>query len=72
MFTLNCKGRLLEIDTPVVMGIINTTPDSFYSGSRKGSVTDALHTAEKMLKKALPFWISAGKAQVPVQHYYRC
>ncbi len=35
MFTLNCKGRLLVIDKPMVMGIINITPDSFYEGSRQ-------------------------------------
>lgn len=34
MFTLNCKGKLLEIREPVVMGVINVTPDSFYEGSR--------------------------------------
>ncbi len=32
MFTLNCKGKLLVIDEPVIMGIINATPDSFYKG----------------------------------------
>lgn len=49
MFTLNCKGRLLTIDQPIVMGIINVTPDSFYEGSRKNSVTLALAQAEKMI-----------------------
>lgn len=34
-FTLNIKGRLASYDKPVVMGIINVTPDSFYAGSRK-------------------------------------
>lgn len=34
MFTLNCKGRLLVIDKPIVMGIMNITPDSFYLNSR--------------------------------------
>lgn len=34
MFTLNCRGRLLVIEKPLVMGIINVTPDSFYAGSR--------------------------------------
>ncbi|MEI9807757.1 MAG: hypothetical protein WDO16_07705 [Bacteroidota bacterium] len=29
MFTLNCKGQLLVVDKPLVMGIINATPDSF-------------------------------------------
>lgn len=32
MFTLNCKGKLLLIEKPLVMGIINATPDSFYEG----------------------------------------
>ncbi len=50
MFTLNCKGRLLIINEPIVMGIINTTPDSFYSNSRKSSVDEALRTTEQMLK----------------------
>ena len=34
MMSLNCKGKLLPLDKPVVMGIINLTTDSFYSGSR--------------------------------------
>jgi dihydropteroate synthase len=50
MFTLNCKGRLLVIKEPIAMGIINATPDSFYSGSRNTSITHALASAEKMLK----------------------
>ena len=37
MWTLNARGKLLTIDRPVIMGIINRTADSFYSGSR---VTD--------------------------------
>lgn len=51
MFTLNCKGRLLTIDQPIVMGIINTTPDSFYEDSRKSSVDNALVQAEKMIRE---------------------
>lgn len=31
---INVKGRLLDLATPQVMGILNVTPDSFYSGSR--------------------------------------
>ena len=49
IFTLNCKGRLLVIDSPIVMGIMNTTPDSFYSGSRFSDMP-AIHKAfERML-----------------------
>ncbi len=32
--TINCRGRLLELETPVVMGILNITPDSFHDGGR--------------------------------------
>jgi dihydropteroate synthase len=46
--TLNLKGKLRIIDHPMVMGIINATPDSFYVGSRK-SEDNILRTAEKML-----------------------
>ncbi|MFM2363843.1 MAG: dihydropteroate synthase [Bacteroidota bacterium] len=43
MFTLNCKGRLLIINEPIVMGILNITPDSFYEDSRVNT-TDAIIT----------------------------
>ena len=33
-YTLNIRGRLLSLETPLVMGILNVTPDSFYAGSR--------------------------------------
>ena len=33
-YTINAGGRLLDLQTPVVMGILNATPDSFYAGSR--------------------------------------
>jgi len=33
MYTLNCKGKLLVMDKPLIMGIINVTPDSFYKGN---------------------------------------
>lgn len=33
-YALNCNGKLLELKTPQVMGILNATPDSFYAGSR--------------------------------------
>ena len=34
-YTINVRGRLLDMSTPVVMGILNATPDSFFAGSRK-------------------------------------
>lgn len=49
MFTFNCKGRLLIIDEPIVIGIINTTPDSFYEGSRANVRENILQKAEQMI-----------------------
>jgi dihydropteroate synthase len=48
--TLNCAGQILSLASPVVMGIINITPDSFFSGSRKQAIGEILDTAEQMLK----------------------
>ena len=50
MFILNCKGQLRTIAEPVVMGIVNTTPDSFFSGSRRQAVDAVLAKVEQMLK----------------------
>jgi len=55
MFTLNCKGKLLVIDRPMVMGIINITPDSFYAGSRLQVMDEILKQAEKMIKEGASF-----------------
>ena len=49
IFTLNCKGRLIVIDKPLVMGIINITPDSFYAGSRLSDQGSILKEFEHML-----------------------
>ena len=47
--TLNCKGNLLDLSCPVVMGILNVTPDSFYDGGRLKTDKDILIQAEKMI-----------------------
>ncbi|HNP24197.1 MAG TPA: dihydropteroate synthase [Panacibacter sp.] len=65
MFTLNCKGRLLTFNTPVVMGILNTTPDSFYSGSRNPTVDTALATAGKMLGEGAAMLDIGGQSTRP-------
>ena len=64
MFTLNCKGRLLTIDSPVVMGIINTTPDSFYSGSRF-TAGAALQQAEQFLNEGAAILDIGGQSTRP-------
>lgn len=45
--TLNIKGKLVSLTTPLVMGILNVTPDSFYAGSRKqteSAITERIET----------------------------
>ncbi|MCB7481424.1 dihydropteroate synthase [Christiangramia sediminis] len=52
---INCKGSLIDLSHPKVMGIINITPDSFYSGSRFESEKEILKQAEKMLTEGATF-----------------
>ena len=49
--TLNCRGRLVAIERPLVMGILNLTPDSFFDGGKFNSVDTALQRAEEMLNE---------------------
>ena len=48
MFTLNCKGKLLTIEQPLVMGIINATPDSFYKGDLPAGLEEIVVQVGKM------------------------
>ncbi len=59
MFTLNAKGNLLVGDRPLVMGIINRAPDSFYSGSRSPGDAELLARAEKMIDDGAD-WLDIG------------
>lgn len=52
---INCKGSLIDFETPKVMGILNVTPDSFYDGGRRKNLSEALHHAEQMLKEGATF-----------------
>jgi dihydropteroate synthase len=49
--TLNCNGKILSLKNPLVMGIINTTPDSFYASSRIMDPDAAIRQADKMLNQ---------------------
>ena len=53
--TLNCKGQLISLKTPLVMGILNITPDSFYDGGRYKQTTDIMRQTEKMLQEGAAF-----------------
>ncbi|HEY5368077.1 MAG TPA: dihydropteroate synthase [Hanamia sp.] len=50
MFSLNCKGKLLFINKPLVMGVLNITADSFYAGSRFQNGKDIKHIAGQMIE----------------------
>lgn len=65
MFTLNCKGRLLVVDKPLVMGIINATRDSFFDGSRSPGVDNILPVAEKMLEDGADIIDIGGQSTRP-------
>lgn len=65
MFTLNCKGRLVVIDSPLVMGILNTTPDSFYAGSRMQDKDYLLQRAEEMIKDGASILDVGGQSTRP-------
>ncbi len=49
MLTLNCKGKILSLQTPVVMGILNVTPDSFYTGHLNDGIQTMRRLAGEML-----------------------
>jgi len=53
--TINARGNLIDLSTPKVMGIINITPDSFFSSSRKTSIEEVLQQVEKMLSEGAAF-----------------
>ncbi len=47
--TLNLGGRLFHLEQPLVMGVLNLTPDSFYPGSRTGSTAEAMERVKQMV-----------------------
>lgn len=63
--TLNIAGKLLDLSTPQVMGILNITPDSFFSGSRVLQVEDAYKKAEKMLSEGASMLDLGGHSTRP-------
>jgi dihydropteroate synthase len=52
---INCKGKLVNLEKPAVMGILNITNDSFFDGGKHNSVNNALFQTEKMLNEGATF-----------------
>jgi dihydropteroate synthase len=63
--TLNCRGRLLSLERPVVMGILNLTPDSFYDGGRFQEQEAMLRQAEQMLEEGAAILDLGGMSTRP-------
>ncbi len=54
--TLNCRGKLIDLQTPKIMGIININQDSFYKKSRTQSIDETLFRAEEMVNEGVHFF----------------
>ena len=53
--TINCKGKLIDLSTPKVMGILNLTPDSFFDGGKYKNEKSILLRVEQMLTEGATF-----------------
>jgi dihydropteroate synthase len=63
--TLNIGGRLIELNRPALMGILNVTPDSFFDGGRYANEQTILERAEKLLKEGATFLDVGGYSSRP-------
>lgn len=63
--TLNCNGKLLSLDRPAIMGILNVTPDSFFDGGKFNNVDQAISQAEKMLAEGATIIDIGGMSSRP-------
>lgn len=63
--TINCKGQLIDLSTPKVMGVLNLTPDSFYDGGRYKNEVDMMSQVEKMLQEGATFIDLGGYSSKP-------
>ena len=68
MHTLNCNGTLITTEIPLVMGIINATPDSFYRGDLKTGNEGILALAKKMLEEGADILDIGGQSTRPGSH----
>lgn len=62
---INCKGKLIDLTIPRIMGILNITPDSFYANSRYDDLSKVLIQVEKMLSSGATFLDIGGHSTRP-------
>ena len=65
MSTINCKGTLIDLSTPKVMGIVNVTPDSFFDGGKLYNPDKIINQVEKMLHDGATFIDLGGYSSRP-------
>ncbi len=65
MYTLNCKGKLLLLDKPLVMGILNVTPDSFYEGHLNKGLDAIIDLADEMIGAGADILDIGGQSTKP-------
>lgn len=53
--TINCNSRLIDLNLPKVMGILNVTPNSFYDGGKHNEINSIMHQVDKMLLEGADF-----------------
>lgn len=63
--TINCKGKLIDLSTPKVMGILNITPDSFFDGGKYKNDKAVLVQVERMLNDGATFIDIGGYSSRP-------
>lgn len=62
---INCNGFIVDLSEPKIMGILNTTPDSFYDGGTSHEIDSALRKTEKMLSEGADFIDVGGYSTRP-------
>lgn len=64
-YSIRVGDKLIDLSTPIVMGIVNVTPDSFFSGSRKESTKEVLLTVKKMVDEGVTIVDIGGYSSRP-------
>lgn len=63
--TINCKGTLIDLSMPKVMGILNVTPDSFYDGGKNDGIQTVIEQVRQMLHDGATFIDIGGYSSKP-------
>lgn len=63
--TINIKGNLIDLETPLVMGIVNLTPDSFYKGSRIQSENEVVQRVQQIVEQGGTIIDIGGQSTAP-------